>query len=97
MCDRWIESIQKMLDVSALRREDGHVNWTGCADSFVAIQRRYVQIASDSVPNSEIWQEITAQIRSREPTRTRTTEQTGRDTLVLILSTWPQDQIYRRS
>jgi hypothetical protein len=46
MCDRWIESIQKRLDVSALQREDGLVKWTWCADIFVPILRRYVQIAS---------------------------------------------------
>lgn len=34
MCDRWIESNHKKLDVSALRREDGQVEWTWCADIF---------------------------------------------------------------
>lgn len=34
MCDRWIESIQKRFDVSALQREDGQ-KWTWCADIFV--------------------------------------------------------------
>jgi hypothetical protein len=34
MCDRWIESNHKKLDVSALRREDGQVKWTWCADIF---------------------------------------------------------------
>lgn len=66
MCDHWIESTQKTLGVSALRREDGHVKWSWCADIF---GRRFVQMASihsDSVQTPN----LAGDSRSRVPPRT---------------------------
>jgi len=75
MCDRWIESIQKTLDVSALQREDVPVKWSWCADIFAPIQRRFVQIASiypDSVQTPNLAGPSYDHVSHREPAKTRT-------------------------
>ena len=104
MCDRLIESNRRRLDVSALRREDGQLKWTWCADIVVPIQRRYVQIASThthpvQTPNLAGGSRIRYDHVSQHE-HEQFEDRTERDTLVLnpdSLPAWFQDEIYRRS